>query len=333
MQSIKLELKYSLYGLVAGTMMMAILHGVCFAIAAIDIHTIVPIFTITSFVLLICSLIGKTLQTSAIARYLQKKVYCLAFLLSALWSITIYWVFFAPSVVNVLASVSKTVYQFGLLFLAGTIFICLFGVSSKNKEGKIDDKNIYLSDQEVEKSEDDNFFGRQVKQFVNELKTYSSPVVFGIEGPWGIGKSSFANLCCERLKKDLNNELIIYKFNPLSYDDTDEVLKNFYTGLIAAIKEKYFEPEVEALLESYMEKIIAALSEQSIQLIKIKITKSTTGTEQIMQRLEKSLANLDYQIFIIIDDLDRLDFVTVKKNIFYDAQCISFSQSEVYCLL
>ena len=73
MQSIKLELKYSLYGLVAGIMMMAILHGLCFAIAAIDIHTIVPIFTITSFVLLICSLIGKTLQTSAIARYLQKK--------------------------------------------------------------------------------------------------------------------------------------------------------------------------------------------------------------------------------------------------------------------
>lgn len=316
MQSIKLELKYSLYGLVVGAMAMIISHGLCFAIAAIDIHHILSALAITAVVLLVCSFIGKILQTSELTRYLQKKVYCLVFFLSALWSGAVYWVFFAPSVVDVLASVSSTIYQFVLLFLSGTIFICLFCILSKNKEEKIDDVNIYLSDQEVEKSEDDRFFEGQVKQFANDLEMYSSPVVFGIEGPWGIGKSSFSNLCCEQLKKDLNNKLVIYKFNPLSYDDIDKVLKNFYTGLIAAIKKKYFEPEVEALLESYMEKVISALSEQSIQFIKIKITRPTTGTEQIMKKLEKSLANLDYQIFIVIDDLDRLDFATVKKIFF-----------------
>ncbi|WP_293989356.1 P-loop NTPase fold protein [uncultured Megasphaera sp.] len=316
MQSIKLELKYSLYGLVVGAMAMVISHSLCFAIAAIDIHHIAAVLAITAIALLVYTFIGKILQTSELTRYLQKKVYCLVFFLSALWSGTVYWVFFAPSVVDVLASVSPTVYQFGLLFLAGTIFICLFCISRKNKEEKTGDINIYLSDQEIEKSEDDRFFGGQVKQFANDLEMYSSPVVFGIEGPWGIGKSSFSNLCCEQLEKDLNNKLVIYKFNPLSYDDIDKVLKNFYTGLIAAIKKKYFEPEVEALLESYMEKVISSLSEQSIQLIKIKIAKTTIGTEQMMKKLEKSLANLDYQIFIVIDDLDRLDFATIKKIFF-----------------
>lgn len=324
MQSIKLELKYSLYGLVVGAMAMIISHGLCFAIAAIDIHHILSALAITAVVLLVCSFIGKILQTSELTRYLQKKVYCLVFFLSALWSGAVYWVFFAPSVVDVLASVSSTIYQFVLLFLSGTIFICLFCILSKNKEEKIDDVNIYLSDQEVEKSEDDRFFEGQVKQFANDLEMYSSPVVFGIEGPWGIGKSSFSNLCCEQLKKDLNNKLVIYKFNPLSYDDIDKVLKNFYTGLIAAIKKKYFEPEVEALLESYMEKVISALSEQSIQFIKIKITRPTTGTEQIMKKLEKSLANLDYQIFIVIDDLDRLDFINIKKILFLMRNIFSF---------
>ncbi len=303
---------------------MIISHGLCFAIAAIDIHHILSALAITAVVLLVCSFIGKILQTSELTRYLQKKVYCLVFFLSALWSGAVYWVFFAPSVVDVLASVSSTIYQFVLLFLSGTIFICLFCILSKNKEEKIDDVNIYLSDQEVEKSEDDRFFEGQVKQFANDLEMYSSPVVFGIEGPWGIGKSSFSNLCCEQLKKDLNNKLVIYKFNPLSYDDIDKVLKNFYTGLIAAIKKKYFEPEVEALLESYMEKVISALSEQSIQFIKIKITRPTTGTEQIMKKLEKSLANLDYQIFIVIDDLDRLDFINIKKILFLMRNIFSF---------
>ncbi|WP_370849665.1 P-loop NTPase fold protein [Megasphaera sp.] len=316
MQSIKLELKYSLYGLVAGVMAMAILHVLCFAIGTIDIHHILSILVITAVGLGGCRLVGEILQPSALPRYLQKKVYCLVFFLSSLWSGTVYWVFFASSVVDVLASIPKTFYFWGLIFFAGIIFIYIFGVSSENKEGKIDDKNIYLSDQEVEKSEDDRFFEGQVKQFANDLETYSSPVVFGIEGPWGIGKSSFANLCCEQLKRDLNNKLVIYKFNPLSYDDIDKVLKNFYTGLIAAIKKKYFEPEVEALLESYMEKVIVALSEQSIQFIKIKIIKPTMGTEEVMKRLEKSLATLDYQIFIVIDDLDRLDFATIKKIFF-----------------
>lgn len=194
MQSIKLELKYSLYGLVVGAMAMIISHGLCFAIAAIDIHHILSALAITAVVLLVCSFIGKILQTSELTRYLQKKVYCLVFFLSALWSGAVYWVFFAPSVVDVLASVSSTIYQFVLLFLSGTIFICLFCILSKNKEEKIDDVNIYLSDQEVEKSEDDRFFEGQVKQFANDLEMYSSPVVFGIEGPWGIGKSSFGSV-------------------------------------------------------------------------------------------------------------------------------------------
>lgn len=109
---------------------------------------------------------------------------------------------------------------------------------------------------------------------------------------------------------------MIYKFNPLNYEDTNKVLKNFCSGLIAKIQEKHFEPELEALLTSYMDKIIAVVSNPSFFNIQFKFPDTHCSEDVIVKKLETELEKISYQIVVVIDDLDRLDFLTIKKIFF-----------------
>lgn len=109
---------------------------------------------------------------------------------------------------------------------------------------------------------------------------------------------------------------MIYKFNPLNYEDTNKVLKNFCSGLIAKIQEKHFEPELEALLTSYMDKIIAVVSNPSFFNIQFKFPDTHCSEDVIVKKLEAELEKISYQIVVVIDDLDRLDFLTIKKIFF-----------------
>lgn len=173
-----------------------------------------------------------------------------------------------------------------------------------------------MSDDEIADFQDDAFFKNQVYKFVDEFMRYPGACVFGIEGPWGVGKTSFSNLCCKILKDKYHDMIVIYKFNPLNYEDSSKVLRNFYTGLISKIQEKHFEPELEALLTSYMDKIVAVVSEQSFGNMKFKLPISSCSEDEIIKKLQAVLNRLSYQIVVVIDDLDRLDFLTIK-NIFF----------------
>ena len=96
-------------------------------------------------------------------------------------------------------------------------------------------------------------------------------------------------MVCSRLSKENGDNIVIYKFNPLNYEDSNQVLKNFYTGLIAKIREEHFEPELESLLESYMEHVIAAVSEQNFYGVKFKFSHSDSGVEHTIKKLEEAL--------------------------------------------
>ena len=171
-------------------------------------------------------------------------------------------------------------------------------------------------DREIINFRDDAFFEKQEQEFVKDFDKYTGACVFGIEGPWGVGKTSFASLCCKRLKGIHKDNIVIYKFNPLNYEDTNKVLKNFCSGLIAKIQEKHFEPELEALLTSYMDKIIAVVSNPSFFNIQFKFPDTPCSEDAIVKKLETELEKISYQIVVVIDDLDRLDFLTIKKIFF-----------------
>lgn len=193
------------------------------------------------------------------------------------------------------------------------IYMILFGY--KEKMDKLNPNTGFLSNSPIHMRNEDKFFMstiRRVKQTIQEMPDSS---VIGIEGKWGIGKTSLVNLCCQVLKEE-NSDYIVYKFNPLKISDTHNLLESFYKGLIATIKENHFEPEIESLLDSYIGIFLNTISEQSVHGVKFKLFRKKDDEEIIYLRLNSYLSQAKFKIIIVIDDLDRLDFKTIKQ-VFY----------------
>lgn len=323
MNIVKIKLKYCLYGFALGGVLAVICQGVYLGMNLVHVHDIDGIFIITAWGLLACFGIGQGIQSySAINkvvenfRYMKRPDYCFILSMGIVLSFMIYGIFLSSSVGMYLSTVPENIFK-ALLGGIPVIFVGCFSGCKVEKEIATPSKisNVLL-DQEITDPEEDYFFENQVDQFIKNLRCCPGSFVFGVEGPWGVGKTSFVNLVCSRLSKENGDNIVIYKFNPLNYEDSNQVLKNFYTGLIAKIREEHFEPELESLLESYMEHVIAAVSEQNFYGVKFKFSHSDSGVEHTIKKLEEALKHCQYKILVVIDDLDRLDFLTIKKIFF-----------------
>lgn len=61
--------------------------------------------------------------------------------------------------------------------------------------------------------------GPLAEDFSNKIYDNKSAnsIIGGVEGPWGIGKSSFINLCEKSLQENHPEEVIVGRFNALKY--------------------------------------------------------------------------------------------------------------------
>lgn len=324
MNAYKVRLKYYVYGILFGFIIAFAVHMIYLGIALTDIREVLSCVIIDLafffvWFLLHLFFIFRVECWQYWCRHFQQSSYCLILLTGSICIGAFYYKFLSPYVGEYFANISATLFQFGVIIILTGSTVCLATLSNckthliENEDEK--SKNI-VSDDEIADFQDDAFFEKKVYKFVDEFMKYPGACVFGIEGPWGVGKTSFSNLCCKSLEDKYHDMIVIYKFNPLNYEDSSKVLRNFYTGLISKIQEKHFEPELEALLTSYMDKIVAVVSEQSFWGMKFKLPISSCSEDEIIKKLQAVLNRLSYQIVVVIDDLDRLDFLTIK-NIFF----------------
>ena len=180
-------------------------------------------------------------------------------------------------------------------------------------------KSFFISDDEVRSKDDDEFgFNEKAEIFAERVFDQGSPksLVFGIDAPWGTGKSSFVNLCIEYWKKKHKNEMIIYIFNPLRYEDQENLLRKFIEGLIKEIKHNVFVPEIESLISKYAKLLKSTKASFSFLGIKFGPLFGSESMDDIFNRLEIALSNIDKKIVIVVDDLDRLNFSSIKEVLF-----------------
>jgi hypothetical protein len=180
-------------------------------------------------------------------------------------------------------------------------------------------KSFFISDDEVRNKNDDEFgFSEKAEIFAERVFDQGSPksLVFGIDAPWGTGKSSFVNLCIEYWKKKHKNEMIIYIFNPLRYEDQENLLRKFIEGLIKEIKHNVFVPEIESLISKYAKLLKSTKASFSFFGIKFGPLFGSESMDDIFNRLEIALSNIDKKIVIVVDDLDRLNFSSIKEVLF-----------------
>jgi len=158
----------------------------------------------------------------------------------------------------------------------------------------------------------------------------SSSLIFGIDAPWGIGKSSFINFCCERWAEPSNSRVIVHRFEPLRYAEKSDLVSSFVDDLVSTIQKHTFTPELGSLISKYS-RIIKGKSDFSLLGINFEVNHAADTAETVLENLEILLSKLDRKVIIVVDDLDRVSWSNIK-SVLYAIQT-SFRLSNVAYIL
>lgn len=179
--------------------------------------------------------------------------------------------------------------------------------------------SFFLNDSEkIHQEEDLLDFSDNAERFAELVLNRGSldSIVFGIDAPWGIGKSTFVNFCIEYFEKNYSEQVIVYKFSPLRYEGGSHLLEKFIDGLIRVIQEKSFSPEIKPLISNYSRYIKETKTTFSLPWINFQLVSGGNSIDDVFSDLEATLSVLDKKVIVIVDDLDRIDFSSIKDILF-----------------
>jgi hypothetical protein len=159
--------------------------------------------------------------------------------------------------------------------------------------------------------------------FAEELRSLdaSEGAVAAIMGPWGSGKTSFANLVRESLATEPT--LPVVDFNPWLFSGNQPLVDVFFKEVSSALRldnKSKFE-SIAAALDEYGEILspIAAVpvvgawwdrSERSYRAFRKWWAKR--GTQPFRARVSEALAVLERPVVVVVDDIDRLSTVEIR---------------------
>lgn len=177
---------------------------------------------------------------------------------------------------------------------------------------------FFLNDQAIKSKEEDLLgINTSAERFADRVLNGGSPdsLVFGIDAPWGIGKSGFINLCCDYWQHTAHPKPIVHRFEPLRYINTTNLVEKFIFELMDTIQENIFDPSIHSLFSKYL-RMIKGKNEFSLLGFKFELEKNSGAVDKTLETLKVRLAELDRKIIIVIDDLDRLSWAEVKSILY-----------------
>lgn len=200
------------------------------------------------------------------------------------------------------------------------------------KEKKIN--SLFVVDKELEKKDADLLnFSDKAERFAEQVYNDGSPesFVFGVDAPWGIGKSTFINFCNEYWEEKHPNDVVVYKFSPLRYLGSANLLDIFIDGLIHAIQKDSFIPEIKPLISRYA-RLLKEIGKFSFFGFTLPTLAVDYTADEACDDLSAVLKHFTKKVIIIIDDLDRISFSEIKDILFIIRKSFAFpNMSYVIC--
>jgi hypothetical protein len=156
----------------------------------------------------------------------------------------------------------------------------------------------------------------EADRFAERVANLGSPesMSFGIDAPWGIGKSSFVNFCQCYWGRHYPEKIVIFKFHPLEHEGRSNLLEVFVDGLVRIIQQHAFLPEARPLLFRYSRFIKGAKT--SFFGLDFEFLPGTYSVDEALSDLKTVLNTFDKQIVVVVDDLDRLSLAAIKEVLF-----------------
>jgi len=194
--------------------------------------------------------------------------------------------------------------------------------------GKKVSQLYFIADEEIEYEKDDLLGSEsQAKSFAETVLASGSHsgLVFGIDGPWGVGKTSFINLA-ERYWESAEDRVIVCRFEPLRYASEPDLADRIIRDLSAAIQKKVFAPEFKPAASRYS-RLIKGKADVSFLGFKISLEPSQETVDELLDAIDDVLRRIDRRVIIVIDDLDRLDAKTTNNVLFATRRTFKLSQA------
>ena len=186
----------------------------------------------------------------------------------------------------------------------------------------------FIADEEIKGKKDDLLeSGEQAKSFAEAVMAGGAHpgLIFGVDGPWGVGKTSFINLA-ERYWADAKDKVIICRFEPLRYASEPDLSDRLIRDLSAAIQREVFVPEFRSAASRYS-RLIKGKADVSFLGFKLSLEPSQETVDELLDDIDEVLRRIDRRVIIVIDDLDRLDAKTTNNVLFATRQTFKLSQA------
>ena len=197
--------------------------------------------------------------------------------------------------------------------------------------------DLHLLDEPIKLDNEDKLERTKIADAIaDRVIRYKSEesITVGIEGSWGSGKTSIINLVRNRINKDYQSNAwekydlcqnsssskikpLILDFNPWIYSSEEKLLSDFFrlVGNAIALRNKYSaiifwfftSRDIRRILEtSKLGVVTSALSAIAALVVNVfNILK--LGLDNRKSYAGKILSEFDEKIFVVIDDIDRLD--------------------------
>lgn len=148
-------------------------------------------------------------------------------------------------------------------------------------------------------------------RLIAENHTPESSVVYGLEGPWGGGKSSVLALLAGYLTATESSRWHVVAFTPWATTGTEGLLSEFFAALATVAPKKGGE-KFRSLITSY-----ADIARPLASLIPVAGSAVAEASRTLERRLAKpwnvafdelaaALRELDTPVLVVVDDIDRL---------------------------
>lgn len=186
----------------------------------------------------------------------------------------------------------------------------------------------FLADEEIRNDNEDVLSNKlQAKSFAETILASGahSGLVFGIDGPWGVGKTSFINLA-ERHWSEAKVRPIVCRFEPLRYASEPDLADRMIRDLSAAIQREVFAPEFRPAASRYS-RLIKGKADISFLGFKLSMEPSQETVDELLEDIDEVLRRIGRRVIIVIDDLDRLDAKTINSVLFATRRTFKLSQA------
>lgn len=191
-----------------------------------------------------------------------------------------------------------------ILFI--TIYYSILMLIEIQEKPKINHKtdSLLVQDKPIDSTKDDelgfSIFAERDSTIIKKIVNNEKSVVFGIEGGWGCGKTSYINLIKEDLEKD--PAINIIDFNPWMSSNIEMMITDFFSRMAEEVRDI----RLTSTFRQYG-KLLAKTDGSGFAEGIVDHICPDKDLASMLESINGCIKRLDLRFVIFIDDMDRLD--------------------------